>query len=245
MDHNVILFTIIIFAAMVLLLRFVAALVYPALLLAVVLLAVFALKRSLGGGGRYAPGDAVIEEREEGLSVKYSKMIAGLRKNYTEIKKAFMGDKTVGPLLEDLDGAMLGLFEANIEMARRASQMENYMSTVDASALRVKQAEYNAKIRNERDAALRDEYAKALAMAGEALASYANGERLLKLIDLEMARSSNYFDIVKLKIANLCISKGSSARLEIDEICAEVNRLFEDIEKLKKNFSQIDFNFPS
>ncbi|HOD41673.1 MAG: hypothetical protein BWY32_00170 [bacterium ADurb.Bin243] len=246
MDYNIIIFTVIIFASLVLLLRFISALIYPALVLIIVLYAIYAVKKMLAGGrNKNFVSDAEIEVREEGLSIKYSKMITALRKNFEEISGSFLGDKTVGPLLEDLNGVLEGLFNANLELGRRASQMEQYLSSVDANGLRVKQAEYTARIRVEQDPALREEYAKALAMINETLASYSNGERMVRLIDLEMARSSNYFDIVKLKIANLCISKSSSARFEIDEICAEVNKLFADIEKLKSNFSQINFNFPS
>ena len=246
MDHNIILLTIIIFAAMVFLLRFVAALLYPLLLFLAAVFLFLAVKKLLRGGGsaKYA-SEETIEEREEGLSIKYSKIIIGLRKNFAEIRNSFLGDSAVGTLLEELDGALRGLLDANLELGRRASQMEQYLASIGINGLRVKQAEYNGRIRSETDEALKEEYRKAAAMIEETLASYANGERMIKLIDLEMARSGNYFDIVKLKIANLCVSKSTSARMEVEEICAEINKLFEDIEKLKKNFSQIDFNFPA
>lgn len=245
MDHNIILLTIIVFAAMVFLLRFVAALLYPLLLFLAAVFIFLAVKKVLRGGGsvKYS-SEETIEEREEGLSIKYSKIIIGLRKNFADIRNSFLGDRTVGALLEELEGALQGLLDANIELGRRASQMEQYLASIGINGLRVKLAEYNGRIRTETDEALKEEYRKAAAMIEETLASFANGERMIKLIDLEMARSGNYLDIVKLKIANLCVSKSNSARMEVEEICAEINKLFEDIEKLKKNFSQIDFNFP-
>lgn len=244
MDHNIIIFTVIVFASMIMLLRFISALIYPFLLLMGAIFVFYTIRKTIAAARNKNNGfDCTVEEREEGLSLKYSKMIIKLRKNFEEIKSSFMGDKIVGPLLEDIDGILSALVEENVELGRRASQMEQYMATIDISELRVKKVEYMAGIRSETDESLRAEYAKSLAMVDETLSSYEAGERMIKLIDLEMSRSSNYFDIVKMKIANLCVSQSSSAKMEIEEICAEINKLFADIKKLKNNFSQIiDYN---
>ncbi len=240
MDHNIIIFTLIVFASMIMLLRFVSALIYPFLLLMGALFAFYTIKKMFAAArDRNGGFDCAVEEREEGLSLKYSKIIIKLRKKFAEIKGSFMGDKAAEPLLEGIDGILSALVDENIELGRRASRMEQYMATIDVNELRIKKAEYLAGIRGGTDETLRAEYVKSLSMIDETISSYEAGERIIKLIDLEMARSGNYFDIVKMKIANLCVLKNGPAKMEIDEICAEINKLFDDIKKLKNNFSQI------
>jgi len=240
MDHNIIIFTLIVFASMIMLLRFISALIYPFLILMGIIFFFYIIKRKLiNSSDKNIYNNCVVEEREEGLNIKYSKLIIKLRKNFNEIKNSFIKDKTVGTLIEDIEGILKELIEENIELGRRASQMEQYMSTIAINELHLKRAEYSGKIRVETDNSLKSEYTKALIMVDEALANYAAGEKMIKLIDLEMARSQNYLDVVKLKIANLCVTQNFSLKIEIDEICDEINKLFSDIKKLKNNFIQI------
>ncbi len=240
MDHNIIIFTLIVFASMVMLLRFISALIYPFLILMGVFFIFYIIKQKLiNSSNKNIDNSYMVEEREEGLNIKYSKLIIKLRNNFKEIKNSFINDKTVGPLIEDIEDILKELIEENVELGRRASQMEQYMSTIAINELHLKKAEYSGRIRVENDNSLKNEYTKALILIDEALANYAAGEKMIKLIDLEMARSQNYFDVVKLKIANLCITQNISLKVEIDEICGEINKLFSDIKKLKNNFIQI------
>jgi len=179
--------------------------------------------------------------RIDGLSLRYSRIMVETLKKIEAIKEAFSHDGAIKQVVDELDKKFQRLYDELLNLCRKGSQIEQQILSVDYDKLKRQADEYKFKITSEKDSELKNEYQKNLMMLEEALQTYQHGYKVIKMIDMEVGRASNYFDIVKLKIANLAMSKNFSAQGgEVGEIYKELNDLFENIEKLKNYFSNID-----
>lgn len=245
MDHNIILFTILVFAFIVFFMRIVTLIAYPVMIITIVLVIAYVLAKKIISFKSNNNSQLISEFdlREEGLTLKYSKLILELRQNYESIKKSLIDENLIGTLFKELETSLFELFNANLDLAKRASQTENYLQTININNLKFQKKQFEEKIFSETDPKLKKEYENTLSFINEAILSYVNCENFLKLIDLEIIKSKNFFDIVKLKFAKLYFSKNSNINFEINELCQEINKLYDDIQKLKNNFSQLKLEF--
>lgn len=244
MDINIILFTILTFAIILVLVRFMIALIFPALIFfgAASLFYFFFLRNRLKIFVSSPSGSCEGPDlRIDGLSLKYSRVMVETLKKIEAINEAFSGDQAVKQVVDEIAAKFQRLYSELLLLCRKASQIEQQILSVDYDKLKRQSAEYKSKALSESDFELKNEYLKNSAMIEEALQTYQHGYKLIKMIDMEIGRAGNYFDIVKLKIASLAMSKNFSAQGgEVGEIYKELNDLFESIERLKSNFSNID-----
>lgn len=244
MDINIILFTILTFAIILILVRFMIALIFPMLILfgAASLFYFFFLRNRLKifVANTASRGEGP-DLRIEGLSLKYSRIMVETLKKIEAIREAFANDGAIKQIICELDKKFQRLYDELLNLCRKGSQIEQQILSVDYDKLKRQSDEYKSKASCEKDFELKNEYQKNLAMLEEALQTYQHGYKLIKMIDMEVGRAGNYFDIVKLKIANLAMSKSLSPQGgEVEEIYRDLNELFESIEKLKNNFSNIN-----
>ncbi len=248
MDINIILFTILTFAIILVLVRFMIALIFPALILfgAASLFYFFFLRNRLKifVSNPAARGEGP-DLRIEGLTLKYSRIMVETLKKIEAIKEAFSSDHAIRSIVDELDKKFQRLYDELLSLCQKGSQIEQQILSVDYDKLKRQSDEYKLKASAEKDFELKNEYQKNLSMLEEALLTYQHGYKLIKMIDMEVGRAGNYFDIVKLKMANLAMSKSFSPKGgEVDEIYRDLKELFDGIEKLKNNFSNINIADP-
>jgi|GEM_PF-6717959 len=237
MDINVILFTVMIFAAMLFFLRFLTALVYPAFFIIIAILLFNYLKRYLS---RRADGEAPgpPEYREQGLSLKYSGRIVDMRNIIACVKSSALGDKDACALLEPVYKMFDDHFNMLFELFGAASKTEMSMKSVNIAELKERLNECAYKRRNETDKKLAAGYDKNMALFLQLIGNYEYCERSLRLIDVEADRIKAYYENFNMRLASVFMAKKKLKSADIDEFRAEMKKNFADIAALKRNIDE-------
>ena len=184
-------------------------------------------------------GAGAVEEREEGMSLKYSKIITGIKKNINSIGESFTGDNALKQIIMDLMPKFKDVFNNIRALCKKATQIEEYVKSIDISKLKIDIEDFKEKKRTEKDGNLAAEFSKNITLLQVTIENYHKCEKILELVDTQASRVDNFFDDVKLKIANLVMTNNISAGSEIDELSSKLLELSKEIEKLEKEFLNI------